>query len=447
YKIKTNNLNILLGTSYYFEAGRYKNHYYYDEALKNYKIALMNEPKHYLCLKSCAHIYKIQERYLEALEMLDKILEINQDDSLILCYYGEILNYLGRYKDSIYHFTRAYNIDPENSHILINKAIIHYELQEYNKALLDINKSIHLISSNSFAYFFKGLIYYALGNHYSARIEVERCKSFFDANDNLAKFLIDYLKHLLSINESSTLNHRDISLVYLVQEYSNSKLWTFLLKYFKVNDDYFSEIGIINKFHKLMYKEKGVYFTSNLTNLNKEFLRFQESDSNSLSNQVLSFKDEVLPVILPKLFDNVIRFFLYYVTWKINVKKLLSKDCYVEFIVEIIDIYSNLTKCHKLTLTYENLSELIGLGWIEYTLPFEVNKWAQPSIILKDNSIIMQVDYVRLMPNKRDTVYVPKMNEPLPINKFYPNVPEAFNDKYFSKKEMETLIELKDIIN
>ncbi len=33
------------------------------------------------------------------------------------------------------------------------------------------------------------------------------------------------------------------------------------------------------------------------------------------------------------------------------------------------------------------------------------------------------------------------------IHKFYPKVPEVFEDKYFSKKEMENLIELKDIIN
>jgi hypothetical protein len=35
----------------------------------------------------------------------------------------------------------------------------------------------------------------------------------------------------------------------------------------------------------------------------------------------------------------------------------------------------------------------------------------------------------------------------LPIHKLLPNVPKAFKDKYFSKKEMENLLELKDIIN
>jgi len=34
-----------------------------------------------------------------------------------------------------------------------------------------------------------------------------------------------------------------------------------------------------------------------------------------------------------------------------------------------------------------------------------------------------------------------------PIYKLHPNVPEAFEDKYFSKKEMENWLELKDILN
>ena len=35
----------------------------------------------------------------------------------------------------------------------------------------------------------------------------------------------------------------------------------------------------------------------------------------------------------------------------------------------------------------------------------------------------------------------------LPNYEICSNVPEAFKDKYFSRKEMENLLELKDIIN
>src|SRR3954464_12212778 len=115
-------------------------HHYYDKALKNFNIALQNSSNNYLCLMNCAYIFEKQEKYLNTLEMLDKLLSINKEDSLILCYYGEILSKMGRYSDAILYFTRANVIDPENIHNLNKRAVAYYVLQEYNKALLDLNK-------------------------------------------------------------------------------------------------------------------------------------------------------------------------------------------------------------------------------------------------------------------------------------------------------------------
>lgn len=49
--------------------------------------------------------------------------------------------------------------------------------------------------------------------------------------------------------------------------------------------------------------------------------------------------------------------------------------------------------------------------------------------------------------NYRKEIYFPKMGHLLPTHKICPNVPEVFKDKYFSRKEMENLLELKDIID
>ncbi|CAG8617427.1 10378_t:CDS:2 [Funneliformis caledonium] len=175
--------------------------------------------------------------------MLGKILDINPDDSLILSYHGEILNYLGRYDDSISQFAKAYNIDPENTHILIKKVITHYGLQEYDEALLDLNKLMQLDPSYR--------------NNEKTKIEVEKCVLLFDYDDNLT---------------------------------------TFLSKYFG----------------------KRIYYLSNLVNLNREFHRFQEMDSNSLSGQVLSFEDEVIPIVLPKF--GVFTLENYYYCLKLKIK-------------------------------------------------------------------------------------------------------------------------------
>ncbi|CAG8438151.1 4835_t:CDS:2 [Funneliformis caledonium] len=421
-KNQNNKLNIILGNCYLLER-------VYDAALESYEVALQNDSRNYLCLKYCAFIYEIQERYSEALEMLDKLLEINPEDSLILCYYGEILNYLRRYYDSISQFTKAYNIDPEITHILIKKAFTHYELHEYENAQLDLNELMQLDSSNSLVYFYKGLIYYALGNNEKTKIEVEKCVLLFDSNDNLAIFLSRYF-------DDKTFNSGNILYKYLMQEYLDTKLWSFIYDYHIIRDDNLSKLGIINKFYNVMYKRKGIYFLSNLVSLNSEFIRFQEMDSNSLSGHVLSFEDEVIPIVLPELKYNSHEY--YYYCLKLNVKKILNKDFSVEF------IFKHLKEIHL--LKYEQLSALIGLGWVEYTLPFHLYNPSQLSINLKNNSIIMQIDYVRMKWDIGNEIDIPEMDNPFQIYNSCPNIPEIFNDKYFSKKEMENLIELKDII-
>ena len=59
--------------------------------------------------------------------------------------------------------------------------------------------------------------------------------------------------------------------------------------------------------------------------------------------------------------------------------------------------------------------------------------------------ILKHIDYVRFTPNKQDI-----KDSTCPKNQIMPrlpNVPEAFEERYFLKKEVENLLELKDIFN
>src|SRR5947199_8059016 len=131
---------ILLASSYFFQTSYL---FRYDDALENFNIALQNDPNNYLCLKYCAYIYENQNKYSNTLNNLENLLNINKDDSLVLCFYGEILSSLKKYDKAILYFTKANDIDPENSFILSKKAI-NYSHLKYKKALLDINRSIQL---------------------------------------------------------------------------------------------------------------------------------------------------------------------------------------------------------------------------------------------------------------------------------------------------------------
>ncbi|PKB95998.1 TPR-like protein [Rhizophagus irregularis] len=396
YKVKINNLYIILGNIYFlYSYGYYVINYdialkndpnnYYDVALINYNIALKNDPNNYLCLKNSAYCCEKYGRYSEALEVLDKLLNINKDDSLILCYYGEILFNMGQYSTAISYFTKANIVDPENTHNLNKRAIAYYTLQDYNKVLLDLDKMQNELYAKNGCY--------------------------------------QYISY--------------ISCIYLLREYTD--FWLYLSVN---NNNGLSKLGIVNGFSKHIYEKLQVYSISNLVNLNSKLHQFQENDINSLSEKIISSKNEDLHLNLPNLY------FEKYtgIIWKINVKEILNKDCFIKFVIKSIN------KQYKHVLKYKDVLKLEGLGWIEYQLPKDVNEdyYIQPSIEI-NGSINMQIDYVRCGYNYGEITYIPNISnigDLLPnFHKIYPNVPEIFKDKYSSRKEMENLLELEDIIN
>ncbi|RIA94216.1 hypothetical protein C1645_760664 [Glomus cerebriforme] len=197
-----------------------------------------------------------------------------------------------------------------------------------------------------------------------------------------------------------------------------------------------------------MYKVKAIYFISNLdniTNIHDLKNNIQVDDSNSLLRKVLILKNESMT--FPKLSNIWWENIKYYVAWRIYIKDLPSKDCSLNFVVRIGNGEDSYKKEH--ILEYEELSKLFGLSWIEYMLPLKLESdslnWIEPSIEMK-NGLIMKLDYIRFMPFEKDTIYLPKI-DCLPIYKLHPNVPKAFENQYFQKKEVENLLELNSFID
>ncbi|GET50826.1 hypothetical protein GLOIN_2v1722281 [Rhizophagus irregularis DAOM 181602=DAOM 197198] len=157
-----------------------------------------------------------------------------------------------------------------------------------------------------------------------------------------------------------------------------------------------------------MYEKPQVYFISNLVNLNSKLHQFQENDINSLSEKIINSKNEELHLNLPRLH---FKLWDYGIIWKINVKEILNKDCFIKFIIKSTDSewdkYPDLVEYHEYVLKYEDVLKLEGLGWIEYQLPISVfGSYVQPSIEI-NGSINMQIDYFRRGHNKEEITYIP----------------------------------------
>ncbi|GES94218.1 hypothetical protein GLOIN_2v1877815 [Rhizophagus clarus] len=456
YKAKIKSLYAIFGMIYY------KQYLVIPEyALKSIEIVLQNDPNNYLCLKYCANIYENKKRYADTLKMLDKLLSINKKDSLILCYYGEILSNMEKYEDAIKYFTKANDMDPENIHNLNKRATVYFILQEYDKALLDLNKVIKLDISNNLAYFYKGLItYYRMGDIKNSLLAFEKSILLNPGyNPQITNYIDQHIKCITNIElkkyEDAELNlsrlfelNDDFSFVYPLKKYS--EFWSYLCKSYKY-EAIRNYLDTTNNFNVYMFKKYKVYFISNLYNLNKNY-QFQEDDSNSSSGLVLSFKDNHSCSFRIDCYDlnSHISERYYNIVWKIDVKKINSPDVFIKFKLG--------GDFHKMEciLKYEDILELEGLGWIEYTSFNHIRLYAlnfiKLSIETKENSIDMQVDYVRFIRttaeenNHKKWIHLPKLNHLLPLQPNN-NVPEAFADKYFSRMETENLLELNDIIS
>ncbi|GBC09473.1 hypothetical protein RclHR1_00890009 [Rhizophagus clarus] len=458
YNAKIRNVHIMLGISHYYINN-------FENALKNFEIALQNDPNNYLYPKYCAHIYEKQKRYADTLKMLDRLLSINEKDSLILCYYGEILSEMAKYKDAKKYFTEAYEIDPENIHNLNKRATVYFILQKYDKALLDFNKVIRSDISNSLAYLYEGLItYYRMGDIKNSLLAFEKSILLNPGyNPQITNYIDQHIKCITNIElkkyEDAELNlsrlfelNDDFSFVYPLKKYS--EFWSYLCKFYKY-EAIRTNLDTTNKFNVYMFKKYKVYFISNLKyyQFHKDY-QFQEDDSNSSSGLVLSFKDNHSCSFRIDSYDLISYILGYYnIIWKINVNRINSPDVYIKFKLEGV---SHKTEC---ILKYEDILELEGLGWIEYTsfnhIHLNVSNYIELiklSIETKKNSIDMQVDYVRFIKstaeenNHKKWMHLPKMDHLLPLQPNN-NVPEVFADKYFSGMETENLLELNDIIS
>ncbi len=145
-----------IAKSYYFKALEYDDAGDYPKAIEYYEKSIGYYPNNYntyynkaLCL------YKVN-RLQEALETINKGLEIENRDYEGLSLRGEIYFNLGEYNKSKRDLNRSLALNQEDSSLWVDYCAVLDKLKRYDEALLACDKALGLDSNNSLAWSNRG---------------------------------------------------------------------------------------------------------------------------------------------------------------------------------------------------------------------------------------------------------------------------------------------------
>ncbi|PKY33620.1 hypothetical protein RhiirB3_475828 [Rhizophagus irregularis] len=366
----------------------------YRKAISYFTKAYTIDPENIHNLNKRAITYYIIQEYDEVLSDLDKIIQLDPLNSS--AYYLKSLTYYTKNDNNNAKVSFKKCAELYNSYNILAKIqLFHPEYLLNKNSSKDLNNILTKI--NKLTKIYQTLNYY-YDVYENELLQFIKCKIHIELKEySEAKLALDHIPY--NAFESNN---------YFIQEHPD--FWSYLYKVNVIDKNDFTKFGIVDEFSKYMYKKHKVYFVSNLTNLNSELCQFQESDISSLSGLVLSSKNENLHLVLPKLnfgYDSknenlhlvlpkldsinenlhfvlpkLNRIYNNYLICKMNVKKILSKDCFIKFIPN--------GNYRDYMLKHEDVSKLEGLGWIEYQTSIrDLHYDGQFSIEIEINSIEM----------------------------------------------------------
>lgn len=116
----------------------------YENAIFYYKIALKNNPKLNNIWNNLAFMYQQTEKYLEAKNILSKIIKDEPDSPLPYSNRSYSNLKLGFTKQALIDINKSLTLFPENSYAYRNRALIYIKLGQFEKACIDIETAIKL---------------------------------------------------------------------------------------------------------------------------------------------------------------------------------------------------------------------------------------------------------------------------------------------------------------
>ena len=141
-------------------------------------------------------MYFNQKRYLEALKIARKWIEISPNILDSNAYLASTLYEMGNKVESLFYYEKALNIDPNNVPALINTAVIYNSNGEHSKAVAMATKGVKLDSTILEGHVVLGAAYISIGQYKNAIISLENALKIDPFNSQSKCKLINARRHL-----------------------------------------------------------------------------------------------------------------------------------------------------------------------------------------------------------------------------------------------------------
>ncbi|TAF07426.1 MAG: tetratricopeptide repeat protein, partial [Oscillatoriales cyanobacterium] len=122
------------------------------------------------------------KRYDEALECLDKAIEIDSNYARAWAYQGDVLDDLKRYDEALASFDRAIELDANDPWDWAHRGNVLNNLKRYDEALVSCDRAIELDANYQLAWALRGYVLYNLKRYDEALVSFDRAIEL-DAND------------------------------------------------------------------------------------------------------------------------------------------------------------------------------------------------------------------------------------------------------------------------
>ncbi|MEG4083564.1 tetratricopeptide repeat protein [Microcoleus sp. POL10_C6] len=147
---------------------------WYDEALECLDKAIEIDSNYKIVWNLRGDVLKSLERYDEALVSLDKVIELDPNYQSAWAKRGDVLSNLKRYEEALASFDRAINLDPNHEAAWVMQGGVFYKLERYEEALASFDRASELDANLQSVWALRGYVLHHLKCYEEALVSFDR---------------------------------------------------------------------------------------------------------------------------------------------------------------------------------------------------------------------------------------------------------------------------------